>query len=65
MFPDDRPEKGTESITVNELAVYVTRWYQPVAETLGCSAGVLVLIRDRDRVDSGSRLPRRLPVAVP
>ncbi len=35
------------------------------SERLRYSAEVLVLIHDRDRVESDSRLPRRSPVAVP
>jgi hypothetical protein len=37
---------------------------QPVAEHFG-GGGVLVLIADRDRVEAGSHLPRRLVVAAP
>jgi hypothetical protein len=31
----------------------------------GAQPGVLVLIHDRDRVESGSRLPRRSVVVMP
>jgi len=39
--------------------------YQPVAETLPVLPGVLVLIHDRDRVESDSLLPRRSSGAMP
>jgi hypothetical protein len=38
--------------------------YQPVGQTPS-STVVLVLIQDRDQVESGSRLPGHSPVAMP